>query len=77
MARMTFAQYLARRKSYTESGHALREALRGMPPEAQTREQVYGWLRQAGATALARNSARRASKDFAQYRRAGRGLWRE
>lgn len=69
---MTFAEYLRRRKSYTESGQVLRQAIHGMPLEVQTAPEVYAWLRQQNASLVVREIMRRASKDFAQMMRARR-----
>jgi hypothetical protein len=66
---LTFGEYLRRRKSYTEAGAALRDALAGMPEAIQTTRQVYAWLDNRGASRLACATARRAAKDWRQRER--------
>jgi hypothetical protein len=58
---MTFADHLRRRRSYTEAGMALKAALAGMPDTVQTSHQVHAWLRETGASLLARNTAQKAA----------------
>ena len=59
---MTFADYLRGRRNYTEAGMALRAALSGMPDTVQTSHQVHAWLRETGASLLARHTAQVAAR---------------
>ncbi|MFC7478087.1 hypothetical protein ACFQS7_27315 [Dankookia sp. GCM10030260] len=61
---MTFADHLRRRRSYTEAGLALKEALAGMPDTVQTSHQVHAWLRETGASQLAQYIALEAARRY-------------
>jgi hypothetical protein len=63
---MTFAARLAARRSYTEAGIALKEALLGLPPEMITVAQVYAWLRDSGASPLILATCQQAATQY-QY----------
>lgn len=76
-APLTFAEYLrARRRTYTEGAYQLRQAIIGMPPEVQTRNEVYAWLAETGAHWSVQTQVRIAADGYSDClnRRRKRGL---
>lgn len=71
---MTFAEYLrSKRRTYTASALALREALLGLPAEVRDREQVYAWLIEQRASVEAITAAREAFRNYQTLMRERRG----
>lgn len=65
---MTFVEYLRRRpRGYTEAAYELRQALVGLPPTAQTRTEVYAWLRESGASRSVQARARIAANSYQDF----------
>jgi hypothetical protein len=66
---VTFADYLRARRSYTETGQALKAAIRQLPAELQTVQQVRVWLYEHAASLLVIEAVRLAAKAYHQQRR--------
>lgn len=69
---MPFAEYIRQRKSYTEGGQVLREALISLPPDASTVQDVLDHLRRTGAPSLATHTAMDAAERFRDLQRIAR-----
>jgi aspartate ammonia-lyase len=72
---MTFAAYLRRWKSYTEDGYIFRQHIKQMPPELETPQDVYDWLRRIGVGNRVVTTAMNAAHDYRELvrRQAKRG----